>query len=198
MPESIYTLISGEIIELGGVGIFLSFLLFGEVVIFAAAMLIHEGVFSVYEVFFFSMAAVLFVDIFWYSCGKFFPKKRIPVLVREAMFRRSKKVFAIFETTDKARLLIPMKFFIGIRIAYMLYLAQETVPIKRLVFYEAIGVFVFVISIIALGYYAGNVVEHYFYESRYIVMFALGLIFVSINAVVSKLFFKSNNSPLIE
>ncbi len=42
MPESISALISGEIVELGGVGIFLSFLLFGEVVVFAAAMLIHE------------------------------------------------------------------------------------------------------------------------------------------------------------
>lgn len=41
MPESISALISGEIVELGGVGIFLSFLLFGEVVVFAAAMLIQ-------------------------------------------------------------------------------------------------------------------------------------------------------------
>lgn len=176
--------------EFGGFGVFLGTLMFGEVAIFVSFLFSEQGKISFAEVFLFSFFAIWCADAFWFLVGRHFPKKRIPAFLKSPILGRANQVI---QKVTKNRLmlsLIAFQFFIGARIAYMVYLGQQGVPLRLVLVYNIVAVFFLVLVISILGRVFGHYIESAFSSYQYVASVILGLLFLLVVLVTTRVVFQ--------
>ncbi len=140
----------------GEIAIFIAVLSVGEVAILTAFILAGQGMFSPLSVVMISGAATLVADLFWFTAGRYFPQRIVPGILHRAMLGPLSEFIGTI-TRDKIFLsILFLKFFIGTRIAVILYLSRQTLSLVRFTIYDIFGVFFYILVLGIMGYYVGN------------------------------------------
>lgn len=139
--------------------IFVSTLFFGETAIFIALMLSQQGVLDIKDVFIFATLGTLCADIFWFLVGRFFPQRIVPKTMSRLVFA---PVHSFFEsiTRDKIFLsIIFLKFFVGVRLAIILYLARLDMSFMRFLVYDTFGTLIYMVLLSLIGIGFGHIIQ---------------------------------------
>ena len=110
-------------------------------------------------VFVFATLGTLAADTFWFIVGRFFPKKMIPSFVKRTVFDSA---YSFFKTCTKDRFflsLLFLKFFIGVRLAIILYTAQQKISFPRFVIYDILGTIIYMVLITGLSFGFGKAIQ---------------------------------------
>lgn len=179
----------------GGIGVFVSTLLFGEAAIFVSFLFSEQGKISFGEVFIFSFCAVWCADAFWFLVGRYFPKSRIPAFLKSPALGQ---VSTLIQTVTKNRLmlsLVVLKFFIGARIAYMLYLGQQGAKIRDVLTYNIVAVFVLVSTLSILGRISGHYIQSTFSSYQAVASLLFGALFLLVVFSLTRILLKKTPVP---
>jgi membrane protein DedA with SNARE-associated domain len=170
--------------------IFIGSFLFGETVIITAAFLAAEGLWSLSDVFWISLAGTVVSDSAWFLFGQ-----RIL-----AFFKRSGKpnprserlLSAIENITGKNRfaLILCVKFIYGTRIFTIMYLSMRKMHYGRFAAYDTISSTLWLTVICAIGWLAGKSVTNlvpflntFEYAALFLILviavFKIGMVWIS-------------------
>ncbi len=144
----------------GEIAIFIAVLCVGEIAILTAFVLAGQGIFSPISVILISSLATLIADIFWFGIGRFFPQRIVPGIFHRAMLGPLSD-FIGFVTRDKIFLSIFfLKFFLGTRIAVILYLSRRELSTIRFILYDIVGVVFYILILGFIGLVVGNWIKN--------------------------------------
>ncbi len=180
--------------DYGILGIFLAALLLGEIVIFLAFLLSQQGVFNYSEVFILSILSILIVDLFWFYIGRYFPENHIPASFKVVVLRPVNNFITSFTRGRMLTSIITLKFFIGIRIAYMLYLSKQEISLKTLLLYDIVAVILFVLFLSILGTLLGEYIRETLNSYIYVASIGTGIIFFIAATIISKFLIRYKNN----
>lgn len=136
--------------------IFVGSFFFGETVIFTAALLSGEGLWSPFEVFFYAFLGTVLSDSAWFLAGSFLihNSKRIQKYKADHIdiVKKLEKI-----TGDKPFLaLLFIKFMYGTRILMITYLSFRKTSFKVFTLFNCIGTIIWLIIVVGLGWLAGK------------------------------------------
>lgn len=169
------------VVSLGVYGpwaIFISVFLFGEAAIFVSLLLSQQGLISLTLVFIYAVIGTLSADVFWFFVGRYFPKQMIPDFMKRTVLDSAYSFFKSL-TKDKFFLsLLFLKFFVGIRLAIILYIARQKITFVRFFIYDALGtvIYMFLVTILTLGF--GKAIEKVVPSYHVSVSIIVGLLLV--------------------
>ena len=138
------------------VAIFIGAFFFGETVILAAAFLAGQGRLDLAAVFGLSFAATIISDSAWFLLGQ----KILAWFNRLDKYKAQsqKLIDKIAQYTGKKPFLslLFIKFLYGIRVIAIIYLSIRKISFKTFVIYDSIGSFIWLSTIILIGWLAGK------------------------------------------
>ncbi|MBI4121861.1 MAG: VTT domain-containing protein [Parcubacteria group bacterium] len=133
---------------------------FGESVIMGAAFLAAQGVWSLSNVFWFSLVGTVASDLIWFFFGHrifaFFgrwqkSKNKYDLMLVKLERRAGKRPFLV---------LLFIKFFYGTRVLTIMYLSVRKIGFKNFIIFDILGTIIWLVVIIALGWFAGSGVDN--------------------------------------
>jgi len=141
--------------------IFLGAFFFGETVVITAAALSAQGIWSVFNVFWLSLAGTVISDAIWFLSG-------------QAIFRltnkwskNQKKYQSLIAKLDKITgqkpflSLLFIKFLYGTRILTILYLSVRQIGFWAFVIFDTVGTIFWLVVVISIGWLAGKGVVNF-------------------------------------
>lgn len=157
--------------------------LFGETIIITAAFLSTKMGWSPISVFLLSFLGTISSDVCWFVLGKYFSDS-----VKESKFWRNKypkKRTLVRKIVINPKIaLFYYKFLYGFRVLSILYVAGMGMTTRNFVLFNSLGVFIWLVVIISIGWFAGkgllNVLPYVSSIEYYIFIVVLLLIAVRI------------------
>jgi membrane protein DedA with SNARE-associated domain len=150
--DSLTTLELLTLVEVHGAWV-LYFVIFltGEIGIFLAALLMHQGQIAPAVVYPIAFLAAFSIDVFWFLAGRYFPAHVLPKKLRHVS-ARSVGSFMSDMFRDKVFLpIVLLKFFYGTRIVSVVYFARTDLSFWRFCLYEAVATLWYVWVFVFLG-----------------------------------------------
>lgn len=135
----------------------------GPILMISSGIALHEGVFSLVPMIIAFVVGDIFGDILWYLLGrygldstvkricKFFKISDHAFQVLQSLFHRHKEVILFCSKITLG---------LGVGIGVMLVAGYSRIPFGRFLFINVVGGLVMVGSLVALGYYFGDVILH--------------------------------------
>lgn len=136
--------------------IFLGSVVFGETIILAAAYLAGHGWWSIYTVFWLTFLGTLSSDCVWFYFGRKLAKKSEEWELKREKY---KKVLLFLERLTHRRAFLSLlfiKFLYGTRIITIMYLSVHKLRFRTFLLFNAIGTFLWLLVMVALGWYASK------------------------------------------
>lgn len=167
--------------EYGYIIVFFGTIIGGELVILAAAFLASLGYFNIYLVLIVASAGIILSDSVWYLIGL---KSRNYIIGfrNSTLLKRYKKgLFDKYFYDHYGKFIILSKFIYGTRTITLLSSGYKQVPYRKFLFFNLIGIAIWIVIIIILGYLMGfswNYLEKYNSYMRYFVLFGIAVIFI--------------------
>lgn len=180
--------------EFGGLGVFVGTLMFGEVAIFVSFLFAEQGKIGFAEVFLFSFFAVWCADAFWLLVGRYFPKSHTPTFLKSPVLAQANQIIKKLTKNRLMLSLIAFQFFIGARIAYMLYLGQQGVRLSVVFVYNIAAVFFLVLALSVLGRVSGQYIESAFSSYQYVASILFGLLFLLAILILTRVLLKKDTA----
>jgi membrane protein DedA with SNARE-associated domain len=199
MPEfltsfSTLGVVGGDLIsslgQYGAPAIFFSVLFMGETAVLISLLLTQQGVLQLTDVLFFSTIATLSADMFWFLVGRYFPKNIIPVKIDNNIF---KPTISFLEGITKNRIFLSilfLKFFIGTRLIFLLFLGRQPISLIRFFLYNVIGTLVYMMVLTIIGVGFGHLINDIFPAYRIVTSIIVGVLFVVLVSRIIKSFIK--------
>lgn len=181
--------------EYGYLIVFLGAIIGGEVFILASAFLASLGYFNIFGVIAVSTAGIIISDSVWYFIG--LKSHRLVTGFRQNNFLFKKFKSGLFDKyfhSHYGKFLILSKFIYGTRTATLLASGYKKVAYKRFLMFNLIGIGIWIVIIIALGYVMGfswHYLKQYNFYFRYFVLFGILLLFI-IRFIFNKLLKQKN------
>lgn len=174
--------------------IFLSVVFFGETAIFISLLLALQGVLSLPVVFLCGALGTLCADIFWFVVGRFFPQRAISGTLKRIVLD---PVHSFLERITKDRIFLSilfLKFFIGARLAIILYLARKPITFVRFLLYDTLGTLIYMILLTALATILGHFIKTVVPSFHIITSIATGFLLIFfISHTVRNMYAKSSD-----
>lgn len=145
--------------DMSFLAVFLAVFFFGETAIIIALILSQQGVFDLSYVFVSAVLGQLCADAFWFLVGRYFPQRFLPDRVRDMVMHPVRNALTLI-TKDRIFLSIFfLKFFIGVRLAIVLYLAHYPITFVRFFIYNVLGTLLYMIILSAIGVLFGSMLK---------------------------------------
>ncbi|MEZ4195398.1 MAG: hypothetical protein R3B53_03360 [Candidatus Paceibacterota bacterium] len=168
------------------IAVFVSVFFLGEVAIFVSLVLAQQGVFSLEFVFVSSLLATISADTSWFLISRFFPQRLIPRAFRQVTPPPTITPY-LHIIRDKAFLsILFLKFFIGTRLAIIVYLAQQSISFFRFFIYNFIGAFIYVLVITSIAVLFSEFISKAFATYRLVTSLILGFVLVYLLSLMAK------------
>ena len=140
--------------------VFLGGVIEGPIVMLACGILYKLGFFSIVPLYLCLVFGDLIADVIWYYVGYYFAR---PVLEKHGKFmsitpERFEKIKELFHRKHEMIMFfskVTMGF--GLAIGVMVVAGAIKIPIKAFVIWNLLGEFVFVATMLLLGYFFGNI-----------------------------------------
>ena len=136
--------------------IFIGTVLFGETVIITAAFLAAEGLWTLSDVFWLSLAGTVVSDSAWFLFGH----KILVFFNRWGKHKpRGERLLSAIENitgTNRFALILCVKFIYGTRIFTIMYLSMRKMNYLRFVAYDTIGSTIWLCVMCTIGWMAGK------------------------------------------
>jgi membrane-associated protein len=177
----------------GGLTIFFGVFLFGEVVIFFSILFTQQSSLELWVVFMASVLGLLTADTLWFLIGRYFSPKLVPNFIRHKLLYPV-SIFLDTYTKDKIFLsLLFFKFFIGTRLAFVLYLSrQPEVSFIKFIIYDLVGTVIYITFLSGIGVFLGGFINDVFSVYKTIIsIFSSIFLLIILSFVFKKLYYKS-------
>jgi membrane protein DedA with SNARE-associated domain len=138
--------------------IFIAVLCFGEGAILIALLLSQQGVFQLEGAIVASVLGYIMADLFWFLVGRYFPARLIPHSFRRIIARPLSEALA---RVIKDKIFIAvffLKFFMWVRLAIIVYLAQQPLSFIRFLAYDIIGTIIYVAILTGIAVMFGSLI----------------------------------------
>jgi len=134
--------------------VFIGTFLFAELAIIASFVLVAHDTLPFWDVFFLTSLGMFFADFFWFVVGKSFP-----TFIDHLSWYQKIVSNKFFQTgyihRHMSKFLIGVKFFYGLQIVTMLYVSIAGLSLPRFIFFDAVGITLYVTVLATLGILAG-------------------------------------------
>ncbi len=138
--------------------VFVAVLCFGEAAILIALLLSQQGIFELEGVIIAATLGAITADLFWFSVGRFFPQRLLPNAFRRIITR---PIGGAFSRVIKDKIFISiffLKFFMWVRLAIIVYLAQQPLSFVRFILYDILGTLMYIATLTAIAVMFGSVI----------------------------------------
>lgn len=128
--------------------VFFSVFFFGEVATISTLTLAQQHILDIREVLFYATCATVCADLFWFLTARYAPMRYIPSFLKQKICTPFTEFFT---RLTKGHIFLPiifLKFFIGFRLAIIVFIAHQHISLKKFLIYDIFGTIIY-LSILA-------------------------------------------------
>lgn len=164
----------------GPAAAYIGAVLMGEFAILAVFILSAQGYIDPTLAFVASILGMASTDVFWFLFGFYYSTRKHNWHKKESLVRRTAAFWERVATKNIFMSLLFVKFLYGIRWATLIYFGLRRTKVKTFLYYDVIGVFVFVGVLFAVGWLAGRGIVNLLpvYDNAVLLVFGFVLAFI--------------------
>lgn len=179
-------LILASLGDFGVLAVFLAVFFFGETAIIIALLLTQQGVSDLATVFVGAVLGQLCADVFWFILGRYFPQRFLPDRVRSMVMHPVRNALTQITKDRIFFSIFFLKFFIGVRLAIVLYLAHYPITFLRFFVYNVLGTLLYMIVLSAIGVLFGSMLKSILPAFHLVTSIISGIVLIMLISFVAK------------
>lgn len=160
--------------------------LLGEAAIIVAIILTKQSVLDFNQVILAATIGTLAADFFWFTMGRYFPRRYIPAALRERLLSPTNELITRLVRGHRFLPLLLLRFFIGTRLVFILYLARNQIHWVRFLLYDLIGTVVYLTIIVLIGIQLGDTVAEVAPKFQLITSVLSGLLLFMLLSMITR------------
>ena len=180
----------------GSLAVFLAVLFFGETAVLVAIVLSEQDVLVLGDVLLFALLGTVVADVFWFTVGKSFPLRFIPKRVTRVMLDPIQEFFGHVTHNRTFLSIFLLKFFVGIRLAGILFFARTKISYVRFLLYDTLGSLLYIGVLTVIGVILGRVIQDVTSAHHIFASIVTGLLFIFILSYIARKFYHATLSKV--
>ena len=144
--------------EFAFITIFIAVLCFGEGAILIGLLLSQQGVFQLEGVIVAATLGAITADLFWFLMGRYYPERLIPNAFRRIIARPIGDALARVIKNKIFLAIFFLKFFMWVRLAIIVYLAQQPLTFIRFFLYDILGTLLYITVLTGIAVVFGSLI----------------------------------------